>query len=129
MEQIPKVCRWHPCNQNKRPACSSKLGQTGLMFCLRKVRDSNPRYDVMRTPHFECGSFDHSDNFPFAFGNAFASDADERHKSDACLRSPLVRVLWSKAGAKIARNNDICKSFGKKMHFFYIFGIILHTMY
>ena len=31
---------------------------------LRKVRDSNPRYDVMRTPHFECGSFDHSDNFP-----------------------------------------------------------------
>ena len=30
----------------------------------RKVRDSNPRYDVMRTPHFECGSFDHSDNFP-----------------------------------------------------------------
>ena len=63
---IPKVCRWHPCNQNKRPACSSKLGQTGLMFCLRKVRDSNPRYDVMRTPHFECGSFDHSDNFPYA---------------------------------------------------------------
>ncbi len=38
------------------------------MFCLRKVRDSNPRYDVMRTPHFECGSFDHSDNFPFAIG-------------------------------------------------------------
>ena len=36
----PKVCRWHPCNQNKRPACSSKLGQTGLMFRLRKVRDS-----------------------------------------------------------------------------------------
>ncbi len=34
---------------------------------LRKVRDSNPRYDVMRTPHFECGSFDHSDNFPFHF--------------------------------------------------------------
>ena len=31
---------------------------------MRKVRDSNPRYDVMRTPHFECGSFDHSDNFP-----------------------------------------------------------------
>ncbi len=38
------------------------------MFCLRKVRDSNPRYDVMRTPHFECGSFDHSDNFPFSIG-------------------------------------------------------------
>ena len=55
---------------------------------MRKVRDSNPRYDVMRTPHFECGSFDHSDNFPFAFGYAFASDADKRHKSDACLRSP-----------------------------------------
>ncbi len=34
------------------------------IFFLRKVRDSNPRYDVMRTPHFECGSFDHSDNFP-----------------------------------------------------------------
>ena len=91
----PKVCRWHPCNQNKRPACSSKLGQTGLMFCLRKVRDSNPRYDVMRTPHFECGSFDHSDNFPFAFGNAFASDADERHKSDACLRSPPPKRCYA----------------------------------
>ena len=35
-----------------------------LYIFLRKVRDSNPRYDVMRTPHFECGSFDHSDNFP-----------------------------------------------------------------
>ena len=34
------------------------------LSALRKVRDSNPRYDVMRTPHFECGSFDHSDNFP-----------------------------------------------------------------
>ena len=31
---------------------------------LRKVRDSNPRYNAMCTPHFECGSFDHSDNFP-----------------------------------------------------------------
>ena len=31
---------------------------------LRRVRDSNPRYDVMRIPHFECGSFDHSDNSP-----------------------------------------------------------------
>ena len=44
-----KVCRWHPCNQNKRPACSSKLGQTGLMFCLRKVRDYplvNHKYPV-----------------------------------------------------------------------------------
>ena len=71
----PKVCRWHPCNQNKRPACSSKLGQTGLMFCLRKVRDSNPRYDVMRTPHFECGSFDHSDNFPFALVKSERKDS------------------------------------------------------
>lgn len=33
-------------------------------FRLRKVRDSNPRYNAMCTPHFECGSFDHSDNFP-----------------------------------------------------------------
>ena len=37
---------------------------TSYSFNRRKVRDSNPRYDVMRTPHFECGSFDHSDNFP-----------------------------------------------------------------
>ena len=37
------------------------------LFALRRVRDSNPRYDVMRIPHFECGSFDHSDNSPFAF--------------------------------------------------------------
>ena len=34
-------------------------------FRLRRVRDSNPRYDVMRIPHFECGSFDHSDNSPW----------------------------------------------------------------
>ena len=34
------------------------------LSALRRVRDSNPRYDVMRTPHFECGSFDHSDNSP-----------------------------------------------------------------
>ena len=34
------------------------------LFALRRVRDSNPRYDVMRIPHFECGSFDHSDNSP-----------------------------------------------------------------
>ena len=35
-----------------------------LNVLQRRVRDSNPRYDVMRTPHFECGSFDHSDNSP-----------------------------------------------------------------
>ena len=35
-----------------------------LFSLLRRVRDSNPRYDVMRIPHFECGSFDHSDNSP-----------------------------------------------------------------
>ena len=52
-----------------------------LFIYPAEVRDSNPRYDVMRTPHFECGSFDHSDNFPLVFGNAFAADADERHKS------------------------------------------------
>ena len=35
-----------------------------ISFSLRRVRDSNPRYDVMRTPHFECGTFDHSVNSP-----------------------------------------------------------------
>ena len=63
---IPAVCRWHPA-QTK----ISENPQVNLdiftYFCLRKVRDSNPRYDVMRTPHFECGSFDHSDNFPKLF--------------------------------------------------------------
>lgn len=34
------------------------------ILLLRRVRDSNPRYDVMRTPHFECGTFDHSVNSP-----------------------------------------------------------------
>ena len=37
---------------------------TSFSFTLRRVRDSNPRYDVMRTPHFECGTFDHSVNSP-----------------------------------------------------------------
>ena len=41
-----------------------KEGKSFDFPSMRKVRDSNPRYDVMRTPHFECGSFDHSDNFP-----------------------------------------------------------------
>ena len=35
-----------------------------ISLTLRRVRDSNPRYDVMRTPHFECGTFDHSVNSP-----------------------------------------------------------------
>lgn len=52
------------------------------LFFVRKVRDSNPRYDVMRTPHFECGSFDHSDNFPY---------------------------LLSKAGTKVLLFSDLCK--------------------
>ena len=29
----------------------------------RRVRDSNPRY--LRTQHFECCTFDHSDNSPY----------------------------------------------------------------
>ena len=35
-----------------------------ISLTLRRVRDSNPRYDVMRTPHLECGTFDHSVNSP-----------------------------------------------------------------
>ena len=31
---------------------------------LRKDRDSNPRSNVTRSPHFECGPFDHSGIFP-----------------------------------------------------------------
>ena len=42
---------------------------------LRRVRDSNPRYDVMRTPHFECGTFDHSVNSPSPSRSAH-SDTD-----------------------------------------------------
>ena len=60
-----------PCSKKKeRFACLSKLRQTNRPFSLRRVRDSNPRYDVMRTPHFECGSFDHSDNSPRRFRRA-----------------------------------------------------------
>ena len=32
----------------------------------RKDRDSNPRSNVTRSPHFECGPFDHSGIFPDA---------------------------------------------------------------
>lgn len=38
--------------------------KASIFVFKRKVRDSNPRYNAMCTPHFECGSFDHSDNFP-----------------------------------------------------------------
>lgn len=61
---IPIVCRRQPYKKREKSACSSKLGQTTFSLFLRKVRDSNPRYNAMCTPHFECGSFDHSDNFP-----------------------------------------------------------------
>ena len=72
-----------PCSKKKeRFACLSKLRQTNRPFSLRKVRDSNPRYDVMRTPHFECGSFDHSDNFPKC--------QTARHSRYNCLLSCLA---------------------------------------
>ena len=84
----------------------------------RKVRDSNPRYDVMRTPHFECGSFDHSDNFPVAIGKSRfrMSRCDiKRVIASALRKTTLTRsfsilqrsfcvmnsTLWSKANAKI----------------------------
>ncbi len=62
---IPR-CRTFPINiQKARLTHANRTPhETIYFFSLRKVRDSNPRYDVMRTPHFECGSFDHSDNFP-----------------------------------------------------------------
>ena len=57
----------------------------------RRVRDSNPRYDVMRIPHFECGSFDHSDNSP--------------------------RTFTAKKRAKVQQFFELTKYFGKKMLF------------
>ncbi|GEM_PF-7053899 len=59
------------------------------ILSLRKVRDSNPRYDVMRTPHFECGSFDHSDNFPLLFHLAAAK---VRHFFQLCK---IIRIFQS----------------------------------
>ena len=63
---------------------STKKGAPSVLLSQRKVRDSNPRYDIMRTPHFECGSFDHSDNFPHA--------------------------SRTKAGAKVLLFSDLCKT-------------------
>ena len=57
---------------------------------LRRVRDSNPRYDVMRIPHFECGSFDHSDNSP---SRSHPSYAFENH-----VFKVGTRVLRSSVG-------------------------------
>ena len=51
----------HNTQKSRENLCFYYISRT---FRLRKVRDSNPRYNAMCTPHFECGSFDHSDNFP-----------------------------------------------------------------
>ena len=75
----------------------------------RKVRDSNPRYDVMRTPHFECGSFDHSDNFPRR--NSLATRFVIRQKGRRGCSSPQKlkfsgspRTSFLKSGCKITTN-------------------------
>ena len=48
----------------KKSACSNKFGQTDFFFICGKwgIRTLDT---LARIPHFECGSFDHSDNFPF----------------------------------------------------------------
>lgn len=38
----------------------------------RRVRDSNPRF-LLGTQHFECCTFDHSDNSPYLFSSGFLS--------------------------------------------------------
>ena len=38
----------------------------------RRVRDSNPRF-LLGTQHFECCTFDHSDNSPCLFSSGFLS--------------------------------------------------------
>ena len=66
-------------------------------FHLRKVRDSNPRYDVMRTPHFECGSFDHSDNFPSSEEtslNEFAMQIGALRSSSSSIHNKLCLDLF-----------------------------------
>ena len=42
------------------------------MFLWRRVRDSNPRY--LRTQHFECCTFDHSDNSPYSISLVILTD-------------------------------------------------------
>ena len=37
----------------------------------RRVRDSNPGY--LRTQHFECCTFDHSDNSPYRYSAEYES--------------------------------------------------------
>ena len=48
----------------ERFACLSKLKQTNRPFLCGKwgIRTLDT---LARIPHFECGSFDHSDNFPY----------------------------------------------------------------
>ena len=41
-------------------------------FKWRRVRDSNPRF-LLGTQHFECCTFDHSDNSPCLFSSGFLS--------------------------------------------------------
>ena len=44
-------------------------GRQKTFLLWRRVRDSNPRY--FRTQHFECCTFDHSDNSPFPCAKRF----------------------------------------------------------
>ena len=44
----------------------------GYWTFWRRVRDSNPRF-LLGTQHFECCTFDHSDNSPCLFSSGFLS--------------------------------------------------------
>ena len=44
----------------------------------------------------------------FAFGNAVASDAAERHKSDACLAPHASKALWGPACLRFSPQIKIC---------------------
>ena len=79
-------CRKSPCSFQKT-GCSShsfepilskrakkKSPANPLVYWTfwRRVRDSNPRF-LLGTQHFECCTFDHSDNSPCLFSSGFLS--------------------------------------------------------
>ena len=79
-------CRKSPCSFQKT-SCSfhsfepilskrakKKSPENPLVYWTfwRRVRDSNPRF-LLGTQHFECCTFDHSDNSPCLFSSGFLS--------------------------------------------------------
>ena len=67
-------CSFHSFEPILSKRAKKKSPENPLVYWTfwRRVRDSNPRF-LLGTQHFECCTFDHSDNSPCLFSSGFLS--------------------------------------------------------